>query len=156
MKNLQNHFSHTKFHCCRSNFTSKKKTDLLLAYSHLKNSRNNNSIWLIRRSKEQSRNLKSIFEAFQKVIRDAATFSDWIDKVDFGFCTSAPSHFGQMQDLPGYQALQGLLRLYLLLPTGKKTNFLFKRRLQIILCLFAPLSQRHINTHTQKSSALQF
>jgi hypothetical protein len=35
MKNLQNHFSGTKFHSCRSSFPSKKKTDLL-AYSHLK------------------------------------------------------------------------------------------------------------------------
>jgi hypothetical protein len=50
-------------------------------------------------------------------------------------------------------AVQGLLRLYLLLK-GKK-HFLFKRRLQIILWPLL-LSNNATSTHTHKPSASQF
>jgi hypothetical protein len=60
MKNLQNHFSLTKFHSCRSNFTSKKKIDLL-AYSHLKIAEITTIFGLSGVFKEQSRNLEKFF-----------------------------------------------------------------------------------------------
>jgi len=79
-----------------------------------------------------------------------------IEKVDFGFCTSAPSHFGQMQDLPGYQALQGLLRLYLLLHEKKQTSCLKGGYKLSYVFLLLSHNARSTHTHTQQSSALQF
>jgi hypothetical protein len=153
MKNFQNHFSRTKFHSCRSNFTSKKK-DRPTSLQPFKNSRNNNKICLIRRSRNNQGTWKLLW-AFPKSHKRCFTFSNWIDKVDYGFCTSAPPTFVKCKT---YWAIRcaGVVAAAVLTAIGKKNTSCLKGgyKLSCLFCCSPTTPHQNTHTHTQKSFLL--